>query len=41
MRTIIDMIRAVHASERGDWVALACFPLCVALLGALFCGFGR
>ena len=41
MRTIIDMIRAVHASDRGDWIALASFPACAALLGALFCGFAR
>lgn len=41
MRTIIEMIAAVHASDRGDWLALACLPACIVTLGVLFCGFGR
>lgn len=41
MRTILEMIDAVHASDRGDWVAFACVPGCAILPGALFCGFAR
>lgn len=41
MRTIMEMIAAVRASDRGDWMALACVPACAGLLGLLCYGFAR
>ncbi|MET4636190.1 hypothetical protein ABIE08_004148 [Kaistia defluvii] len=33
MTTIIEMIGAIHASDRADWLAFFCTPLCIGALG--------
>ena len=38
MNSILEMIGAIHASDRADWLAFACAPFCIAALGLFACG---